>query len=106
MLENETLAQQAAMNSKEQFALGDFQHVLMDNVIAGLDHYQAMAGQVMGNERIQKVFRRDHAECGVPGVPAAEGGGGVSERKRLTTPTKLSHNPLDTWVQQPVAPIP
>jgi type I restriction enzyme R subunit len=56
MLENETLAQQAAMNSKEQFALGDFQHVLMDNVIAGLDHYQAMAGQVMGNERIQKVF--------------------------------------------------
>ena len=56
MLDNENLAQQAAMNSKEQFALGDFQHVLMDNVIEGLDHYQAMAGQVMGNERVQKAF--------------------------------------------------
>lgn len=56
MLENEKLAQQAAMNSKEQFALGDFQRVLMDNVIEGLDHYQAMAGQVMGNERVQKAF--------------------------------------------------
>jgi type I restriction enzyme R subunit len=56
MLENETLARQAAMNSKEQFALGDFQNVLMDNVIEGLDRYQAMAGQVMGNERIKRVF--------------------------------------------------
>ena len=56
MLDNEKLAQQAATNSKEQFALGDFQHVLMDNVIEGLDHYQAMAGQVMGNERVQKAF--------------------------------------------------
>jgi type I restriction enzyme R subunit len=56
LLENETLARQAAMNSKEQFALGDFQNVLMDNVIEGLDRYQAMAGQVMGNERIKRVF--------------------------------------------------
>lgn len=56
MLENEKLAQQAARNSKEQFALGDFQHVLMDNVIEGIDRYQSMAGQVMGNPRVQKAF--------------------------------------------------
>ena len=56
LLESATLAQQAARNSKEQFALGDFQHVLMDNVIEGIDRYQAMAGQVMGNPRVQKAF--------------------------------------------------
>lgn len=56
MLENETLARQAAMNSKEQFALGDFNDILMDNVIEGLDRYHAMAGQVMGDERIRKAF--------------------------------------------------
>ena len=50
------LAQQAARNSKEQFAMGDFQHVLMDNVIEGIDRYQSMAGQVMGNPRVQKAF--------------------------------------------------
>jgi len=58
MLENERLAQQASINSKEQFALGDFQDVLMDNVIEGLDNYQSMAGQVMGNEEIRKVFSK------------------------------------------------
>jgi len=56
LLENDKLAQQAARNSKEQFALGDFQHVLMDNVIEGIDRYQAMAGQVMGNPNVQKAF--------------------------------------------------
>lgn len=50
------LARQAARNSKEQFALGDFQHVLMDNVIEGIDRYQSMAGQVMGNPNVQKAF--------------------------------------------------
>jgi hypothetical protein len=49
------LAQQAARNSKEQFALGDFQQVLMDK-IEGIDRYQAMAGQVMGNPNVQKAF--------------------------------------------------
>ena len=56
MLENEKLAQQAERNSKEQFTLGDFQNVLMDNVIEGIDRYQNMAGQVMSNPRIQKEF--------------------------------------------------
>ena len=56
LLENETLARQAAMNSKEQFALGDFNAILLDNVIEGLDRYHEMAGQVMGDERIRKTF--------------------------------------------------
>jgi type I restriction enzyme, R subunit len=56
MLENDILAQQAATNSKEQFALGDFQNVMMDAVIEGLDNYQSMAGQVLGNEQVQKGF--------------------------------------------------
>ncbi len=56
MLENETLARQAAMNSKEQFALGDFNDILLDNVIEGLDRYHEMASQVMGDERIRKAF--------------------------------------------------
>ena len=56
LLENATLEQQAACNSRDQFALGDFHDVLMDNVIDGLEQYQAMAGQVMGNARVQKAF--------------------------------------------------
>jgi type I restriction enzyme R subunit len=56
MLENEVLAQQAATNSKEQFALGDFNTVLMDAVIEGLDNYQSMASQVLGDEKVKKGF--------------------------------------------------
>lgn len=56
MLENEVLAQQAATNSKEQFALGDFHDVMMDAVIEGLDNYQSMADQVLNNEQVQKGF--------------------------------------------------
>lgn len=56
MLENEVLAQQATTNSKEQFALGDFQDVMMDAVIEGLDNYQSMADQVLNNEQEQKGF--------------------------------------------------
>ena len=56
MMENHVLAQQAATNSKEQFALGDFNDVMMDAVIEGPDNYQSMAGQVLGNERVKKGF--------------------------------------------------
>jgi type I restriction enzyme R subunit len=56
MMENDLLAQQAATNSKEQFALGDFNDVMMDTVIEGLDNYQSMASQVLGNERVKKGF--------------------------------------------------
>jgi hypothetical protein len=44
MLESEGLGQQATTNSKEQFALGDFQDVMMDAVIEGLDNYQSNGG--------------------------------------------------------------
>lgn len=56
MLESDVLAQQAVTNSKEQFALGDFQNVMMDTIIEGLDNYQSMASQVLGNERVQRGF--------------------------------------------------
>ncbi|MDD2734558.1 MAG: type I restriction endonuclease [Desulfuromonadaceae bacterium] len=56
MLENEGLSYQASSNSKEQFALGDFNKVLMDTIISGLDNYQSMASQVLGNERVKKGF--------------------------------------------------
>ena len=56
MLESDVLAQQAATNSKEQFALGDFHDVMMDAVIEGLDNYQSMADQVLNNEQVQKGF--------------------------------------------------
>jgi type I restriction enzyme R subunit len=56
MLENEELAQQAAINTKEQFAMGDFNKVLTDAVIEGLDRYQSMASQVLGNEKVKKGF--------------------------------------------------
>ena len=52
MLESEVLAQQAATNSKEQFALGDFHDVMMDAVIEGLGNYQSMADQVLNNEQV------------------------------------------------------
>jgi type I restriction enzyme R subunit len=56
MLESEVLAQQAATNSKEQFALGDFNTIMMDAVIEGLDNYQSMASQVLGSEKVKKGF--------------------------------------------------
>ena len=56
MLENEVLAQQAATNSREQFALGDFDTVMMDAVIEGLDSYQSMASQVLGDDRVKRGF--------------------------------------------------
>lgn len=40
MLEDTTLAKQAAQNNKEQFALGDFSNVFTDTIIEGLDNYQ------------------------------------------------------------------
>jgi hypothetical protein len=56
MLESDVLAQQAATNSKEQFALGDFHDVMMDAVIEGLDNYQSMADQVLNNEQVRRGF--------------------------------------------------
>ncbi len=58
MLENETLAQQAAQNNKQQFGLGDFQRVLTDTVIEGLGRYESMASQVMGNDALKQEFAK------------------------------------------------
>jgi type I restriction enzyme R subunit len=58
MMENKTLAQQAAQNSKQQFGMGDFKNVLMDNVIDGLDKYQSMAEQVMASPKVKEEFAK------------------------------------------------
>lgn len=56
MLESPVLQQQAQHNSKEQFALGDFQQALTDAVLDSLDSYHDKAGQVLGNEKIREGF--------------------------------------------------
>jgi len=58
LLENEALAQQAASNSQEGFALGDFPRVFIDTVIDALDSYQSMAEQVLSREETRQGFER------------------------------------------------
>jgi len=56
MLENTVLEKQASINTKEQFALGDFQTALLGAVVAGLDSYQDMARQVLSSENVREGF--------------------------------------------------
>ncbi len=56
MITNPVLAQQAEHNTKEQFALGDFPKVMMEEVIGGMDSYQSMIAQVLSNERVRSGF--------------------------------------------------
>ena len=50
MLENETLAKQAAANSKEQFdASPDFKDAMIQSVADGFDSYSDMAKQVLNS---------------------------------------------------------
>jgi type I restriction enzyme R subunit len=58
MMENEELAMQAAQNSREQFALGDFGAAFMDAILEGLDAYQSMAEQVLTEDRTKEGFKR------------------------------------------------
>jgi type I restriction enzyme R subunit len=58
MMENESLAQQANQNTKQQFGMGDFHTVMMDAVIDGLDKYQSMAEQVMSNDKVKQDFAK------------------------------------------------
>lgn len=54
MLDNVTLAQQAAANTKEQFgASPDYKHVMLESVAEGLDKYQDMAKQVLNSSKVQ-----------------------------------------------------
>ena len=56
LLENPVLAQQAVNNSKEQFALGDFQSALMKAVVGGLGSYTTMANQVLSQQHVKEGF--------------------------------------------------
>jgi type I restriction enzyme, R subunit len=58
MMESDTLAQQAAQNTKQQFGMGDFNTVLMDAVIDGLDNYKSMAEQVMESDKVKQEFAK------------------------------------------------
>lgn len=52
LLENETLAEQAANNTEQQFAMGDFKDILTDIVIEGQDAHNNIADQLLKDDRI------------------------------------------------------
>ena len=52
LLENETLAAQAASNTESQFAMGDFKDILTDIVIEGQESHNRIADQLLRDERI------------------------------------------------------
>ena len=55
MLKNETLAKQAAANSKEQFdASPDFKDAMIQSVADGFDSYSDMAKQVLNSPKVQE----------------------------------------------------
>lgn len=55
MLENETLAKQAAANTKEQFdASPDFKDAMIQSVADGFDSYSDMAKQVLNSPKVQE----------------------------------------------------
>ena len=51
-LENEKLKEQAANNTEQQFAMGDFKDILTDIVIDGQEAHNNIAGQLLKDERI------------------------------------------------------
>lgn len=54
LLENDTLMQQAASNSKEQFANSpDLGRALMDAIIDAFEAHQSMSTQALGSERVR-----------------------------------------------------
>ncbi len=58
MMEDETLAQQATQNTKEQFEGGHFKKALMDAVVEGFDNYKSMAEQVMASDHVKQDFAK------------------------------------------------
>lgn len=52
LLENEQLEEQAANNSEEQFALGDFKEIFSSTVIDGMDAHNSIAKQLLSDDRI------------------------------------------------------
>lgn len=58
LLENETLMQQAASNSKEQFASSpDLSKALSDAIMDAFEAHQAMSSQALGSERVRDGLR-------------------------------------------------
>lgn len=54
MMENEMLAEQAAVNTKEQFGSSPrYAALMLDSVADGPDKYQQMAKQVLNSKRVQ-----------------------------------------------------
>lgn len=58
LLENETLMQQAASNSKEQFANSpDLKDAVLHAIMDALDAHQTMSTQALGSERVREGLR-------------------------------------------------
>lgn len=58
LLENETLVQQAASNSKEQFSSSpDLSKALLDAIMDAFDAHQTMSSQALGSERVRDGLR-------------------------------------------------
>lgn len=58
LLENETLMQQAASNSKEQFANSpDLKDALLNAIMDALDAHQIMSSQALGSEKVRDGLR-------------------------------------------------
>ncbi|MEG0822752.1 MAG: hypothetical protein RR412_13675, partial [Burkholderiaceae bacterium] len=58
LLENETLAQQAASNTKEQFAASpDLREALMNAIMDAFEAHQTMSTQALASERVRNGLK-------------------------------------------------
>ena len=62
LLENETLAAQAASDTESQFAMGDFKNILTDIVIEGQESHNRIADQLLRDERVFAAMKGMLAE--------------------------------------------
>lgn len=52
LMEDQTLAEQAANNTEEQFRMGDFKDRLTDIILNGQDGHNSIASQLLKDERV------------------------------------------------------
>jgi type I restriction enzyme, R subunit len=81
LLENETLVQQAASNSKEQFANSpDLKNALLHAIMDALDAHNTMSTQALGSERVREGLRDILLGPGqlYEGLKARSSGGGAA----------------------------
>lgn len=57
LMENAALAAQAASNTEQQFAMGDFKDVFTDIIIEGQEAHISIADQLLKDERIMGVMQ-------------------------------------------------